>query len=152
MISYKSPACHTFEICDNVIYDSDWTLKIKNVILLIIVTFFNISWQGCFARVQDFQKCHPPPPHNFHQRQLPRVFGKGVRLWGDFACLSEATSAVTAQFSKSCHHHHFWGEQISISRYKILHQNPHPCLWQYITCQSGSDVCGCARLHNRLTH
>ena len=52
------------------------TLKIKKGLLLIIVTFTKVSCHGwVFSR-------------------------QAVTLSGDFACLSAATSAVTAHFSK----------------------------------------------------
>ena len=67
-----------------------------------------------------------PPPHNFHQCRLPRVFSfsKGVRLSGDFACLSAATSVVTFQKLSPSYHQHLIVKQISIYDTKCFTKIP----------------------------
>ena len=90
-----------------------------------------------------------PPPHNFHQCRLPRVFSfskEGVRLSGDFACLSAATSVVTAHISKivTIISSTFNSKADQHLRYKMFHKNP--TIAQKMLCNislvsSGSDVC-----------
>ena len=80
-----------------------------------------------------------PPPHNFHQCRLPRVFSfskEGVRLSGDFACLSAATSVVTFQKLSPSYHQHEYRRSASTIQNVSQKIPPLPKnALQYITCQ-----------------
>ena len=92
-----------------------------------------------FVDVTTWSRKSHSPHYNFHQCRLPRVFSfskEGVRLSGDFACLSAATSVVTFQKLSPSYHQHEYRRSASTIQNVSQKIPPLPKnALQYITCQ-----------------